>query len=221
MTYVRTKLALERPRARAGARSAAPGRRALSQRPPQCPARRATKSRSFSPRRRRLSPPHQEEQELSPCRSYEFPPRCAPITQNQDQVTVPASTVREVLAALEAGYPGIGARLFDEKGAVRATSTSSTMTRTFASSRSSTRRWARPTRSASSPHRRRPLGPMPLSEEQIIRYSRQISCRGWEAKARRSSWPAGLRSPEKAALSGWPRRTWPPAALPWRRGGRR
>lgn len=46
----------------------------------------------------------------TPLRSY---------TKNQDQVTVSGSTVREVLQALEASYPGIGARLFDEKGAVR------------------------------------------------------------------------------------------------------
>lgn len=46
----------------------------------------------------------------TPLRSY---------TQNQDEVSAPGSTVREVLANLEKAYPGIGARLLDEKGGVR------------------------------------------------------------------------------------------------------
>ncbi|MBX5480371.1 MAG: MoaD/ThiS family protein [Myxococcaceae bacterium] len=46
----------------------------------------------------------------TPLRSY---------TQNKDEVTAPGSTVGEVLQNLDKAYPGIGARLFDEKGAVR------------------------------------------------------------------------------------------------------
>jgi sulfur-carrier protein len=40
-------------------------------------------------------------------------------TRNQDEVHVPGATVGEVLRNLEQSYPGIGTRLFDDKGAVR------------------------------------------------------------------------------------------------------
>jgi sulfur-carrier protein len=46
----------------------------------------------------------------TPLRSY---------TQNKDEVTVPGSTVGEVLRNLDKACPGIAARLLDEKGAVR------------------------------------------------------------------------------------------------------
>lgn len=41
------------------------------------------------------------------------------LTRNQTEVTASGATVREVLKDLDARYPGIGARLFDERGAVR------------------------------------------------------------------------------------------------------
>lgn len=40
-------------------------------------------------------------------------------TKNQEEVQLSGSTVGELLAALEKSAPGIGARLFDEKGGVR------------------------------------------------------------------------------------------------------
>lgn len=40
-------------------------------------------------------------------------------TQNQQEVTASGKTIGEVLKNLEATYPGIGARLLDEKGGVR------------------------------------------------------------------------------------------------------
>lgn len=40
-------------------------------------------------------------------------------TRNQAEVTASGTTVREVLKALDASYPGLGARVFDERGAVR------------------------------------------------------------------------------------------------------
>lgn len=40
-------------------------------------------------------------------------------TRNQAEVTATGATVREVLKDLDARYPGIGARLLDERGAVR------------------------------------------------------------------------------------------------------
>lgn len=40
-------------------------------------------------------------------------------TQDRDEVHVPGATVREVLRNLEAACPGLGARLFDEKGGLR------------------------------------------------------------------------------------------------------
>jgi molybdopterin synthase sulfur carrier subunit len=39
-------------------------------------------------------------------------------TRNQAEVTASGATVREVLKDLDARYPGIGARLLDERGAV-------------------------------------------------------------------------------------------------------
>ncbi len=46
----------------------------------------------------------------TPLRSY---------TQNQEEVRAPGATVREVLANLDKSFPGIGARLLDEKGGLR------------------------------------------------------------------------------------------------------
>ncbi len=40
-------------------------------------------------------------------------------TQNKDEVTVPGQTVGEVLRNLDKANPGIGTRLFDDKGAVK------------------------------------------------------------------------------------------------------
>jgi molybdopterin synthase sulfur carrier subunit len=40
-------------------------------------------------------------------------------TQNKEEVTAAGSTVGEVLKNLEKACPGIGGRLFDEKGGVR------------------------------------------------------------------------------------------------------
>lgn len=41
------------------------------------------------------------------------------LTRNQTEVTASGATVREVLTDLDVRYPGIGARLLDERGAVR------------------------------------------------------------------------------------------------------
>ncbi|GEN09828.1 molybdopterin synthase subunit MoaD [Myxococcus fulvus] len=41
------------------------------------------------------------------------------LTRNQADVVIPGATVREVLANLDASYPGIGSKLLDERGAVR------------------------------------------------------------------------------------------------------
>ncbi|MFY2557473.1 MoaD/ThiS family protein [Corallococcus terminator] len=41
------------------------------------------------------------------------------LTRNQAEVSASGATVREVLADLDTRYPGIGARLLDERGAVR------------------------------------------------------------------------------------------------------
>jgi MoaD family protein len=41
------------------------------------------------------------------------------LTRNQQEVTATGKTVGEVLRNLETSYPGIGARLLDEKGGVR------------------------------------------------------------------------------------------------------
>jgi molybdopterin synthase sulfur carrier subunit len=40
-------------------------------------------------------------------------------TRNQGEVRISGSTVGEVLQNLEKGFPGIGARLLDDKGALR------------------------------------------------------------------------------------------------------
>ncbi len=40
-------------------------------------------------------------------------------SRNQDEVRAPGATVGEVLRNLEKSCPGIGARLFDDRGAVR------------------------------------------------------------------------------------------------------
>ncbi|WNZ58779.1 MoaD/ThiS family protein [Myxococcus sp. MxC21-1] len=40
-------------------------------------------------------------------------------TGNQAEVAAPGATVREVLKNLDARHPGIGGRVFDERGAVR------------------------------------------------------------------------------------------------------
>ena len=40
-------------------------------------------------------------------------------TRGQAEVTAEGSTLKEVLADLEANYPGIQARILDDKGAVR------------------------------------------------------------------------------------------------------
>jgi molybdopterin converting factor small subunit len=41
------------------------------------------------------------------------------LTSNQAEVKASGATVREVLKDLDARYPGVGPRLFDERGAVR------------------------------------------------------------------------------------------------------
>jgi len=41
------------------------------------------------------------------------------LTRNQAEVVATGATVREVLKDLDARYPGLGARLLDERGAVR------------------------------------------------------------------------------------------------------
>ncbi|MCE9670300.1 MoaD/ThiS family protein [Myxococcus stipitatus] len=41
------------------------------------------------------------------------------LTRNQAEVVAMGATVREVLKDLDARYPGLGARLLDERGAVR------------------------------------------------------------------------------------------------------
>ncbi|AKF81469.1 molybdenum cofactor biosynthesis protein MoaD [Myxococcus fulvus 124B02] len=41
------------------------------------------------------------------------------LTRNQADVVIPGATVREVLANLDASYPGMGSKLLDERGAVR------------------------------------------------------------------------------------------------------
>ena len=40
-------------------------------------------------------------------------------TQNKDEVSAPGATVGEVLRNLDKAFPGIGSRLFDDKGGVR------------------------------------------------------------------------------------------------------
>ncbi len=41
------------------------------------------------------------------------------LTRNQAEVTASGATVREVLKDLDARFPGLGARVLDERGAVR------------------------------------------------------------------------------------------------------
>ena len=41
------------------------------------------------------------------------------LTQNQEEVSSPGATVGEVIHNLEAKYPGLRARILDEKGALR------------------------------------------------------------------------------------------------------
>ncbi|MBJ6762365.1 molybdopterin synthase sulfur carrier subunit [Corallococcus sp. H22C18031201] len=41
------------------------------------------------------------------------------LTRNQAEVLAPGATVREVLRELDARYPGLGARVLDERGAMR------------------------------------------------------------------------------------------------------
>lgn len=41
------------------------------------------------------------------------------LTQNQEEVTVQAATVRELIDQLEVNYPGMRERLCDEKGQLR------------------------------------------------------------------------------------------------------
>lgn len=41
------------------------------------------------------------------------------LTRNQEEVRVPGATVGEVLGELDRRFPGLGARLLDDKGAVR------------------------------------------------------------------------------------------------------
>jgi sulfur-carrier protein len=48
-----------------------------------------------------------------------IPTTMRPLTRNQAEVKAPGATVGEVLRALDANHPGLGAKLFDERGAVR------------------------------------------------------------------------------------------------------
>ncbi|MFP2934774.1 MoaD/ThiS family protein [Pyxidicoccus sp. 3LG] len=48
-----------------------------------------------------------------------IPTPMRPLTRNQSEVTASGATVRDVLKDLDARFPGIGARLLDERGAVR------------------------------------------------------------------------------------------------------
>ncbi|WP_342381751.1 MoaD/ThiS family protein [Myxococcus stipitatus] len=48
-----------------------------------------------------------------------IPSMMRPLTRNQAEVTALGATVREVLRDLDTRYPGIGAKLLDEHGAVR------------------------------------------------------------------------------------------------------
>lgn len=41
------------------------------------------------------------------------------LTEGKEEVTAPGATIAEVIAALEQSYPGIKARICDEKGDVR------------------------------------------------------------------------------------------------------
>jgi molybdopterin converting factor small subunit len=48
-----------------------------------------------------------------------IPTQLRPLTGGSGQVSVDGSTVKEVIGALEASYPGIEARLIDDDGALR------------------------------------------------------------------------------------------------------
>ncbi|MCP3137965.1 MoaD/ThiS family protein [Pyxidicoccus xibeiensis] len=48
-----------------------------------------------------------------------IPTPMRPLTRNQTEVTASGATVREVLKDLDTRFPGIGARVLDERGAVR------------------------------------------------------------------------------------------------------
>jgi len=51
--------------------------------------------------------------------SIRIPTPLRSFTQNKDEVTASGSTVGEVLKNLDGAYPGLGARLFDDKGGVK------------------------------------------------------------------------------------------------------
>jgi sulfur-carrier protein len=48
-----------------------------------------------------------------------IPTQLRPLTGGAGEVSVEGETVREVLASLDAGHPGIGARVLDEQGELR------------------------------------------------------------------------------------------------------
>ncbi len=48
-----------------------------------------------------------------------IPTQLRPLTAGEGEIVVEASTVREVVSALEAAHPGIGERLLDESGELR------------------------------------------------------------------------------------------------------
>lgn len=48
-----------------------------------------------------------------------IPPPLRPATGDQDQVAARGATLREVLADLEARFPGVSERLYDDDGALR------------------------------------------------------------------------------------------------------
>lgn len=51
--------------------------------------------------------------------SVRIPTPLRSFTANKDEVSVPGTTVGEVLRNLERQHPGIGARLLDDKGALK------------------------------------------------------------------------------------------------------
>ncbi len=48
-----------------------------------------------------------------------IPTQLRPLTAGEGEIVVEASTVREVVSALDAAHPGIGERLLDESGELR------------------------------------------------------------------------------------------------------
>ena len=48
-----------------------------------------------------------------------IPPALRKYTQGQEEVSVEGANVRDLLGNLEKGFPGIGERICDDKGAVR------------------------------------------------------------------------------------------------------